>query len=194
MLVTVVPLVPYENTLNADAPLAPTCPAPCVKLFPEMSLDCFVAHVVEVKRDFYENMLIAYAPLASNERMLNKAQILELQCFVEDVIKIHRKLCIEPEDVQLASRLTLETDLTGLSVQFIEQLLDACEKVVNPTLSQDENPVTDEISSSLIQKIVSSCKYVLEMYEWSGYIDPEPETTRSICFLHHICQEVINST
>jgi hypothetical protein len=129
--------------------------------------------------------------------MLNKAQILELKCFVEDVITIHRKLCIDPEDVQLASRLTLETDLTGLSVHFIEQLLDACEKVVNPTLSQDENPVTDEISeisSALIQKIVSSCKYVLEMYEWFGYIDPEPETTRSICFLHHICQEVVNST
>jgi hypothetical protein len=178
MLVTVMPLfVPHENTLNVDAPLAPTCLAPCVKLFPEKSLDCFVAYYVEVKRDLYENVLIAYAPLASNVTMLNKAQILELQCFVEDVIKIHRKLCIDPEDVQ-----------------FIEQLLDACENVVNPTLSQDENPVTDEISSALIKKIVSCCKYVLEMYEWHGYFNPEPETTRSICFLHHICQEVVNST
>jgi hypothetical protein len=139
-------------------------------------------------------VLIAYAPLASNVTMLNKAQIMELKCFVEDVIKIHRKLCIEPEDVQLASRLTLETDLTGLSVHFIEQLLDACEKVVNPTLLQDENPVTDEISSALIQNIVSGCKYVLEMYEWFGYLNPEPATTRSICFLHHICQDVANPT
>jgi GNAT superfamily N-acetyltransferase len=157
-----------------------------VKLFPEKSLDCFVAYYVEVKRDFYENMLIAYAPLASNEMILDKAQILELKCFVEDVIKIHRKLYIDPE-----------ANSTGLSVHFIEQLLDACKKVVHPTLSQDENPITDEISeisSALIQKIVSSCKYVLEMYEWFGYIDPEPETTRSICFLHHICQEVVNST
>jgi hypothetical protein len=186
MLVTVMPLfVPHENTLNVDAPLAPhentqivDAPlAPCVKLFPEKSLDCFVAYYVEVERDLYENVLIAYAPLASNVTMLNKAQILELKCFVEDVITIHRKLCIDPEDVH-----------------FIEQLLDACEKVVNPTLLQDENPVTDEISSALIQKIVSSCKYVLVMYEWFGYINPEPETTRSICFLHHICQEVVNST
>jgi hypothetical protein len=178
MLVTVMPLLAPREKM----------------LFPEMSLDCFVAHVVEVKRDFYENMLIAYAPLASNEKMLNKAQIQELQCLVEDVIKIHRKLCIDTEDVQLACRLTLETDLAGLSVHFIEQLLDACEKVVNPTLSQDENPIGDEISSALIQKIVSGCKYVLEMYKWFGYFDPEPETTCSICFLRHICQEVVNST
>jgi hypothetical protein len=170
MLVTVMPLfAPREKML-----------------YPEMSLNCFVAHVVEVKRDFYENMLIAYAPFAldasnaSNAKILNKTQIQEiqeLQCLVEDVIKIHRKLCIDPEDVH-----------------FIEQLLDACEKVVNPTLSQDENPVSDEISTALNQKIVSGCKYVIEMYELFGYIDPEPATTCSICFLRHICQEVVNST
>jgi hypothetical protein len=159
MLVTVMPvLVPHEN-----------------RLCPEMSLDCFVAHYVEVKHDFYENMV--NVPLASNEKMLSKTQIRELQCFVEDVIKIHRKLSIDDEDVH-----------------FIEQLLDACEKVVNPTLSQEENPVNDDISSVLIQKIVNGCKYVLEMYEWYGYTDPEPATTRSICFLRHICQEVVNST
>jgi hypothetical protein len=190
MLVTAMPLfAPCENTLNVDAPLTP-----CVKLFPEMSLDCFVAYYVQVKGDFYENMLNTNAPLASNVTMLNKAQILELKCFVEDIIKIHHKLCIEPEDVQLASRLTLETDLTGLSLHFIKQLLDACEKVVNPALSQDENPVGDEISSALIQKIASGCKYVLEMYEWFGYLNLVPATTRSICFLHHILADVANLT